>query len=221
MTTDYRFLRVLLLLILVAAVAACTRRDEEDVSQSEPPVSSLSAEAEPEEEEASSQQPVQMQVTEAGRRRAAEAADEPVRPRDQAFESRRFSVSPVYPRDFSLGPIQGETTAAATVALNTLAAIRDGEEVELRATAPADENAIRLLESFFEANRHSYLRLAAPVTVGPEIYSFAFRAVAGDASIDGELVLELLDGQWYSAGIQAAPAQRASTEEFDPSAYRP
>lgn len=245
--------RTVLLLGLVAvvvlsgALGSCDRRSEAEAPTVSPPAASPPAvseqgaaetpatpdpkpqpEAEPEPEpEAPPPAPVvQMEVTDAGRRRAEAVASEPLDPRETAFEAQRFAARQVYPYDFTIGRLQARSAFAAdeaaafTAAATQLRGIVAGAEVTQSESTPARENAVRLLQSFAESSSVR-VRVGSPRPMGSGEVSVLFRVVGPDRSVAGEMILETRDGEWYSSGIQVQDAQRRSAEQFDPTAFRP
>ncbi len=233
MRTRHVYFFGLIILVTLVGITACNRRSDEasppapEATRAETPVPPEPRRPQPQPDSEPEREVVDMQVTDAGRRRAAAAAAEPLDPREAAFEAQRFAAQPAYPYDFVIGRLEGQSLMSAT----EVAAVRAaeefldealaGREVEPREAAPARENAVRLVQSIGQGAGADAVRVGGPELVGDGELSVLFRVLGQSRSLAGEVIMEHAGGEWYSAGIQVQETEREGTGRFDPTSYRP
>jgi len=151
-----------------------------------------------------------MALTEEGRARTPSSdGDEPERllldPRDAAFAGQRLRAVAIDPIDFYIGrigsPPSRQSAAAWRAANELLVGLLDAEAGdEPPGLSSADRRAFLELA---ESGPFETVRLARPVLLSDQSYSMEFRLQGRDNNIIGEIVVDLRNEGWYSAGIQA------------------
>ncbi len=159
-----------------------------------------------------------MQLTEEGRARSA--SDEPSRrepaeellevdPRDSAFAALRLAAAPLYPSDFLIGSLRTSGLSSLDRAARSAGLSFLGTMVQSGAISDASiisgsiglENVLD--ELVVVVGEVADIRVGRPVGLVAGERSVPFRIIDAEESFVGELILEMVDGEWYISDIQA------------------
>ena len=235
----------LLALVLLAGCARSRGEDQAD-ARSEPPAQTSAngrpgtgAPGQGEDENGQA-----MRLTPEGRARAAGENDDatdaapdagPSRAldaRESVFAAERLSASPLAPSDIRIGSLRASGLARAERAARE-AARQALLDVAVEGTIPEEllldpGPGLRFeIEKLTGAAAGEATAGALPVRVGrPERLvtgenALAFRIVGDELSWTGELVLEMVEGQWYIADIQATTSPTAPETKYVPGVEDP
>ena len=170
---------------------------------------------------------VPMRLTDEGRARADKPVLLPADPRDTAFEGLRFSAVPFHARDTVLGPFGTETSSSArdravlSVCADLFSALLDGEIPVDRLSKRMGPGGRAVLDDLiWAADRLTETRLGLAVTLTELESSVPFRLMGDTRFAVGEVIVEKLGDQWYTADIQVEFFDRDTTSRFDPGVVR-
>ncbi|MFW5718254.1 MAG: hypothetical protein ACOC0E_12505 [Spirochaetota bacterium] len=231
---------ILVLIGLVLAQVGCTRRDGETGDEG----------AQPAPAESPGGEGLPMRVTRAGRERQAEtpgesrsaagssadaevrgadpiAADVAIDPRDEAFAAHRLAATPRYPADFVIGSLRTSglarlESAARAYARSFLATLlKEGEPPEDAFLEPAPGARAVVDDLVASALPADGLRVGRPLVLAGGEMSVPYRVLGAELSAQGEVILELADGQWYTSDIQVVTSSPGVDAQFDPARDSP
>ena len=170
---------------------------------------------------------VPMRLTDEGRSRAVESVVVPADPRDSAFESGRMSALPIYARDTELGALALAGTSSAreraihAVCDQLLDALLEGElPTDLVSDSMGPGGRALLEDLIWASNTLSEARMGRVIELTDAEVSVPFRLIGDERQVVGELIVEKLDEQWYTADIQFELQDRDTSFRFNPSAVQ-
>lgn len=205
----------------VLLVLSCNGSSDED-----PPDPGPVRAAEEQPQEVEPEPTVPMRLTDEGRDRAAQSVVVPADPRDTAFESLRFNAVRFGALDFELGRLSNSGASARDRAV--LAVSRELFESLFAGELPTDAlgpslgpGGIAILEDLiWQARNLGEVRFGRVEAFGQDEVAVPYRMLGDQRIAVGELILEKVNDDWYTADIQVEITERDTTSRFDPGAVR-
>jgi hypothetical protein len=231
---SYRQLVTTIIIVLtVFLFAACSRSKSAEPTTEDQPTADAAATLEDPapgrvgQDRLNTDAAVPMRLTDQGRARAVSTTLAPADPRDTAFEGQRFSAVPFHARDTVLGPL-GRIAGGSARDRAVLAVCEDLFSALLGGELPVDSLSSRLGpggravldDLIWAAETLSDARLGVAVALTDLESSVPFRLMGETRFAVGEVILEKLGDQWYTADIQVEFIDRDTISRFDPGAVR-
>ena len=223
---------IAILLLITSLILSCSRTKaaEEDGPGETAPVTEVADRQTPQAatpDTDATTDAVPMRLTDQGRARAEKSVVAPADPRDTAFETGRFTAVPFHPRDTILGPF-GATVTGSARDRAVLSASDDLFSSLLEGELPADTLSSRigpggravLEDLIWRADTLTEIRLGEVYNMTDREASVPFRLIGEMRFALGEVILEKVGDQWYTADIQVELFDRDTTSRFDPGVVR-
>ena len=216
-----------IILLIAFAFSSCSRSRTESTSTGQDGAEEVAAAEEIPADGEEVEDAIPLRLTDEGRARAEKPVLTPADPRDTAFEGVRFSALPFHVQDAVLGalgaPAAGSARDRAVLLVCDLlfSALLEGELLtDLLSPGIGPGGRAVFDDLIWQASTLSEYRLGVAVALTEAESSVPFRLMSESRYAVGEVILEKVGDQWYTADIQVDILDRDPTSRFDPAAVR-